>query len=42
MNSNFSFKIFNQLEDKLKEDWLYLEQNSNFLFFRNITMQKIL
>ena len=34
MNSNFSFKIFNQLEKKLKEDWLYLEQNSNFLFFQ--------
>ena len=34
MNSNFSFKIFNQLEEKLKEDWLSLEQNSNFLFFQ--------
>ena len=34
MNSNFSFKIFNQLEEKLKEDWLSLEQNSNFPFFQ--------
>ena len=34
MNSNFSFKIFNQLEEKLKEDWLALEQNSNFFFFQ--------
>ena len=34
MNNNFSFKIFNQLEDKLKEDWLALEQNSNFFFFQ--------
>lgn len=34
MNNNLTFKIFNQLENKLKEDWLALETNSNFFFFQ--------
>ena len=34
MNNNLTFKIFNKLEDKLKEDWLNLESNSNFFFFQ--------
>ena len=34
MNNNFTFKIYNKLEDKLKKDWLNLEANSNFFFFQ--------
>ena len=34
MNDNFTFKIFNQFKNKLKEDWLALEANGNFFFFQ--------
>ena len=41
MNNNFTFKIYKKLEDKLEKDWLNLEENSKFFFFKNTTMSKI-
>ena len=40
MEKNFTFKVFNRLEEKLEQDWKSLENEVKTIFFSKICLYK--